>query len=515
MLLDQITKDTLAEAAKVIGAAQKDPNSLRKGVTVTGISIHGVFGVNLQQGMHSLLPLLSPFRGSIGRVNKPGSNSDAWKNITSVTMPKGTVAENAAASQQQMTWAQKSAAYKVLGLGDVVSREAQAASQGFDDALALATSICLLNAMRIEEQYMLGGNITPLAGASANVPGTPTVAATATTAGGITASTTTYYAKIVALTLPAANRVVGGMDRPAAVNANNDSVLVGNVRAQTTSPFPITDGLSAVSAEGNSGSISPSAKCMRISWTPVPGAAAYAVFVGTTTGSANLALEAIVTQSHVALYSLAGTGIKANDGSIPTGTISSGDTLAYDGMIAQMVESGSGSYVKRVNTALSASSTTGEITELQDAFQSLYDTAKIGKFRVVVGAQESRSLTAKSVVSNSLNIIAQPNGSDRASLVQGAHIGSIMNAITGDLCPVETAPWLVGGNILILPTEVPYAHANISQPFQMAMGYDWERIDYAQTTSSGPQFPFEVRSWGVLEGLFLGGCGYLYDITRG
>jgi len=504
-MLDQITRDTLAEAAKVIGAASKDPNNIRKAVnTTTGT---GVFGVNIQQGVHVLTPLISPFRGSIGRVTKPGSNSDSWKNVTSVTQPKATVAENAAAAQQQMTVVTASAPYKVVGLGDIVSREAQAASQGWDDALALATSICLLNALRMEEQQMLGGNITAFGAAP-----TPTVVL-GTSAGSLNPSTTTYFVRIVALTLPASNRLTGGIDRPAPVNANFESLLAGNGRSGAA-PFPITDGLTAISAEGNSGSQTGSNKSLKITFTPIAGAAAYAVFVGTTTGAANLKLEAITTQSQITLTSLAGTGIAANNAAIP-GADATGDALAYDGMISQIVAAGSGAYVKRVNSNLTAAAATGEVLELQDAFQAIYDSGKIGKFRVVLGSQEARGLTAKSVLSNSLNIVTGPAGSDRISLVQGQHVGQVINAVTGDMCDVETAPWLPGGSILILPTSVPYGHANISQPFQMAMGYDWERIDYAQTTSTGPVFPFETRCWGVLEGLFLAGCGYLYDIQKG
>jgi len=47
------------------------------------------------------------------------------------------------------------------------------------------------------------------------------------------------------------------------------------------------------------------------------------------------------------------------------------------------------------------------------------------------------------------------------------------------------------------------------------MGYDWERWDYSSTRTTGPVYPFETRCYGVLRGVYPGGCGIIYNIFKG
>ena len=84
-----------------------------------------------------------------------------------------------------------------------------------------------------------------------------------------------------------------------------------------------------------------------------------------------------------------------------------------------------------------------------------------------------------------------------------------------DVVPVEVMPWMPGGMLMCLPTEVPYNDANITSPIDWCGAYDWERWDYASTTSTGPVYPFENRCYGALRLLFSGGCGLIYNILKG
>jgi hypothetical protein len=162
----------------------------------------------------------------------------------------------------------------------------------------------------------------------------------------------------------------------------------------------------------------------------------------------------------------------------------------------------------------------GELVQVQDAFANIWDAVKIGKFRVLVSGQEQRTLTKLGVVTGG-GPVTQINPADgtegRISLVHGYSIGWIINAVTGDLCPVQTLPWLPGGMVMILPTEIPFPDANTPAPFDMAMGYDWERWDYASTAATGNArvYPFEIVSWGVVRAIFTGGCGLIYNVFKG
>lgn len=503
-----ITQDTLEKSREIIRKVQNDPR-FKKAITVGT----GLVGINLQAPAKQLVPLLSPFRASIPRLVKPGANSDTWRTISALSLPELFTTENASGNLFTTTLGSTTGNFKVASMRGQVTREAEAASQGFDPALAKETSNTLLNALRLESMAFMGANIT-----DAGTPGAPTVAL-GTTAGSLNPSTTTYYARVVGLTLMAANRAT--LSIPADKNANDENLLAGRavtqaeLQAIALAATAVTGcGMTDIGAEGNSGAQTGSNKSLKITWTPLANCVAYLVFVGTSAGAANLNCEAIVTQSQITLTSLAGSGAAGNDAAVPAAD-ETGNANQYDGIIPQLNASGSGAYVLNVNETLTGTAAQGEILELQDAFASIFQTAKIGKFRVIVSGQDSRILTRLGVVSNTMQIFAQPAADGRLAMAIGAHVGEIVNATTGDRCPVEVDPWLTPGTILILPTEIPYKDANLSDPFTWVGNYDWERWDYASTTTTGPIYPFETRCNGVLESQFPGGCGILYNIWKG
>ncbi len=488
MNLQSVSQETIMLAQQSLLKAMQD-GTLAKSIAVST----NLTGVVLEAPAKQLVPLQSPFRQTIPRLVKAGSNAVQWKAITALGMPKATTTEEAAGALFTTTVSPRSATYKNVALQGKVTREAVAASEGFDPALAKETANTLLLAMKMEEMQMLGGNITALA-----APGS-IVAAEANGLGSLAADT--YYVNVRGMTLPAANRI--SIDRPADYTSSN-ALLAGTARASID---PATDGLGQVGSEANA-ALSGGSDALKITWAPVPGAVAYAVYVGLATGAANLTCEAVVTQTTVSLTSLATGGDAADE------AVSSADALSYDGILQQCQVGGSGSYLKNVNAVLTGAN--GEILELQDAFQSIYDTAKVGKFRIQVGGFDSRILTRMGIAAGAgPTIFVNPQGSERAALMQGYHVGSVINAVTGDLCPVDVLPWLPGGTIMILPTEVPYPDANVPAPIDWVGGFDWERWDYASTPSTGPIFNFETRSWGVLRVLLTGGCGIIYNIFKG
>jgi hypothetical protein len=509
--LQQLVQETLAKVAEV---TKGQGAGMKKAIDLST----GLFGFNLQAPVKQLVPLMSPFYNSIPRKVRAGANSDNWKTITAISSPELFTAERAAGNTFTMTKVDKVAAYKVTAVRGEVTREAQAASLGFDDALAKETANTLYNAMKLSGQAYLYANITDV-----GVPGAPTLTEVNTpTGGGIAASA--YFARIVALTGMAANRV--NVDIPAAYGSidgggvgatsayiNGRAVPAGGVNALLTVAALSGTGVSSIGAEGTVTTAGGS-DGLKITWTAVPGAVAYAVFVGLTTGAANLKCEAVVTQTSVTFLTLAATGIAGTAAEIPAAD-ETGQVLAFDGILPQLLAGASGAYVKNLLGTLTGTAASAEVVEIQDAFASLWRTAKIGKFRLVMSGNDVRSLTKKGILSNAMQIFAGMGAEGRVNLTLGAHVGEILNAVTGDRCPVETEPWAIPGTIFILPMEIPYPDANVQNPFEWVGSYDWERWGYASTTSTGPIYPFETRSNGVLEGLFTGGCGLLYNVFQG
>ena len=504
MNAQQITQETIQRSMQAAREALADPKLTR------AISVGtGLVGYNLQAPAKQLVPLLSPFYNSIPRKTKPGANSDNWKAITAISSPRLFTGERKAGAKIAHTVADKSAGFKVQALLGDVSLEAVQASEGFDPALQKETANILLKGLQLSSQAYMFGVLTDL-----GVPAAPTVTEIESLVGA-TIGAASYFVRIVGMSGMAANRVT--LDVPQDYDGthariNGRAVAVVNpLRDDAGAAITAASGLTSISAEGTV-TTTGTLNSLKITWTPVAGMIAYAVFIGTTTGAANLKCEAIVTQASVTFLTLAGTGLAGNAAEIP-GADETGDSEAFDGIVSQLVAAGSGAYLKNVLGKLTGSNS--EITEIQDAFATIYQTGKIGKFRVVISGVDERTLTRLGVSSQSMQIFAAPGIDGRVAMAVGAHVTDIINATTGDRCPVEVDPWLPAGTIIILPTEVPYANSNVSSPFEWVGSYDWMRWDYGSTPASGPVYLFETRCNGVLEALFTGGCGLLYNIFKG
>lgn len=488
-LLKQITEQTLERVASALKGAMNDPK-LTRALAVSD----GLVGLQLEAPAKQLVPLMSPFRQKIGRKGQPGSNAIQWKAITAVKQnAKFSTAESAAANAIATTVVAKSATFKVVGTRGKVTREAIAHSKGFDDALAKETANSLLLAMKLEEQAILGGNITALA--------TPTGLAVAVITGGgaLAADATGYNVRVAALTLMASNRE--SMDRPLTYDGTHANLATG----AKTGANPAADGWTAAATRVTSAAVSANDR-LKITWTAVPGAAAYAIFIGKNTTET---LSAIVTQTSVTVTAAAagGSALAVADGS-------SADANIYDGIVS-LINAEASAYKKVLANKFSTSG--GEIVEVQDMFQAIWDSGKIDDLTLLVGGVDSRTLSKLLTAAGGGPTIFVSTGDDgaRGQMTQGYHVGYIVNQVTGKRCTVEVLPWLPGGTIIALPNSIPYPDANISAPFEMSTSYDWERIDYAATTTTGPVTEFDIRAEEVLKDHFPAGCGIISNILFG
>ncbi len=494
MNLGEITAQTRALAEKAIQASRQGlPPGLELHKAITAATALG--GINLDQPAQLIVPILSPFHASIARKPRPGDDSTRWKQITKVTLPKMSVGEEAAGKTVALTTASKTVAMAESAIGGKVTRKAVAMGVGFDEALARETRIVLETQMRGMEILYLGANVTAL-GAVAGV-----TLAERNGLGALAAAT--YFVKVAALTLSAANRET--IDRAVDYDGT-DAFIDGKAH---TGINPEADGWGALSTEVSL-AIAGGGDALKITWTPKATAAAYAVFIGTATGNPALKCEAIVTQSSISVKSLNTTG----DAATVVATESSADSLTFDGMVPLLAASGSGAHVKAISGKLSGAS--GEVTQIQDAFAAIYDNAKLGDLRLLVSGQDGRILTRLGISQDSVRVIVGV-GENRSSMVQGFHVGEILNSVTGERCPVETQPNLPGGMILMLPRSIPWAAPgeDLDSAFDYAVSYGPERWDYASTTSTGPIFPFEIREMGALRSRLPAGCALLYDIFKG
>lgn len=466
MSIMETTQDSLEKTV----AGVKESQTLEKAIN-TGV---GLVGYNLEAPAKQLVPFASPLRNIIPRkVSKTGTSTH-WKAITEVAAAgKATAIEGARGNGMRYTVEDKLAAFKVIGLQDSVTLEAEAAGRNFQDVKATATTNLLLRVMTEEEKLILGGQKDALPAI-----GTPTASAVTDTTSTITAGT--YSVKVAALTLVAANRVVTNMQI-----ANMTGL---NVAATDSSNNVISGAYDGVTAASTGASVTVSSgENITASVTPVTGALAYAWFVG---ASGSETLQIVTTNSAVVLKALVTGGSSA-----PTAD-GSADPLAFDGIIPQII-AGGGLYYDLANSQLTAAA--GGIAELDEINSRLFNQYKNGATRYLVSEQLAKDITSAIVKNQGAPTLFVNNG-EKNDITGNYMVKRYVNkSFGGENIPIEVHPWLPNGTMVVMCDNVPYPNANISNVLEMECGYDYRQLEYAMTS---PKYEFEVRTFEALKHYF-------------
>lgn len=538
MDLQSVTNDTLNRVQLSIAAGLRDgsifkvqPGSLggADSPSLTFGGTPGPVGINLEPQSKMLTPLMAPWRQNIARRVDAGGNSSLWKAVTKYAMGSNPfVAVGNPGNVPTSAFVDKQAAFKVLSVRDGVTREDMAAGVGFEDVQARLTTRALMKSLMLEELAFLGAIITDI-GAVTGLTVATAAGVSDTTGGGIAFTAAAGFVNVAPVTMIGLE-YLRSLATPVSVSYPKDYTT--DALLSVAAVGPIIGRVSATDATGVVGTVtladcgigkfvaanvadaSPASTAgLRITWNPVNGAVAYIVFYGLTNNlTTGIGAQCVVAQTTVTLTcknSTVGSDIAT------VTTDQSGSSIAYDGIIPQLTASGSGAYIKNVAGKLTSSG--GEIVELQEAFANIFANAKLGEFWIIVGGVEQRTITKLGVgAGGGPTIYVDPNDAARAMLTQGYRVGSIYNGTTGDVCSVVSAPWIPGGTILVIPKTIPYPDANQGAPFDWVGGYDWTRFDYPMTVVNGlaRSYPFEVTCWGVLRGVYTGGCGILQGIYK-
>ena len=429
-----------------------------------------------------LVPFLSPLRNIIPRKVSPTGTSTHWKAITSIVpQGKATALEGTRGTAMSYTVEDKMAAFKVLGLQDSVTFEAEAAGRNFQDVKATASTNLLLSLMQEEERYILGGNHTSLGTVSA-----PT--ATADTTGGSIAAGT-YAVKVAAMTLVAANRVVANQQIAGLVLGVPATDSMGQAISGAT------DGVTAAST-ATSVTTTGTTSMLKLSVAPVTGALAYAWFVDDV-------LQIVSTNSYVELTKLVTGGSAA-----PTAD-GSGDANAFDGIIPQII-AGGGIYMDMANSQLTASQ--GGIEELDEINSRLFNQFKNGATRYLVSEQLAKDITSAIVKNNGAPTLFVNNG-EKNDITGNYMVKRYVNkSYGGQNISIEVHPWLPNGTMVVMCDRVPYPNANIGSVLEIECGYDYRQLEYARTS---PKYEFEIRTYEALKHYFPACQAILTNVKAG
>jgi hypothetical protein len=238
----------------------------------------GLVNYDLEPGAKLLFPWgaeITPLRNEVPRRKGNGDVAHRWKQITAINstkLPPG-VSEGNRSGVVTTVESDMLSSYAGLGLEDYVTFEAEYASEGFDDVLALASENLLKALMISEEQMILGGNSSVALG----TPATPTLS-TATTGGAL--SNGTFYVGVVALTND-------GAYRAAVATGVVQTIVRSNADGSTDT---INGGTSTPSAVANTTLAGGTAtQTLGMTTAVIQGAVAYAWYIGTAANHQYLA----------------------------------------------------------------------------------------------------------------------------------------------------------------------------------------------------------------------------------
>lgn len=423
----------------------------------------GLKNYDLQEFAKQVVPVVTPLVNSLPRVKGNGDTMTNWKTITKINSAglSAGVGEGQRNAFNDTLMVDKSAVYKTLGHDDFVNDQAVWAGQGFDNIPAIVKRNLLLSLKISEERVIYGGLGTRGLGTS------PTPTVTTTTTGGSLPATTAHNVYIVALShygwrnSSVANGVFLTSTRS---NAGGSTVTQKGGYAQQSAAGSATTGAGATN---------------KLSWsvTPMLGAAAYAVFVGTNAGTARLYTITFLTSGDIT--------------SIPTttqllsalaATDESQDSLVFDGLASQLSASGFGGYQKTyAGVSLSSDGGAG-ISQYNDAFQWFWDNWKLSPDRIYVSAAKAIAID-KIIVANGgapiMRVNTTPGGATMSG--RGGRVTSVLNKVTNTDVEIVVHPEAPDTWDLFTSSSVPFPTSNIGSPVEVHVRKDYHGEDWPRT----------------------------------
>lgn len=478
-------------------ATQEIRNSLQAAMSVQNADFttsSGGYGIDLL-GAAALLRLNTPYTDRLPRLKSDTGLSAQWWEFQmangrwgSTTNPTGTAAQGYRGGSIGWSGTLRTAAYKSLSLDAAVTDEARYSTGGIIDPLSLNMAATLLEVKRSHHMQNLFGRsgfaITTGAGAA------PTV--TAATSGGALADAT-YYTFIVPINGAAWQRTKGY-----AINSTSWSGAASPATGSELLDFSRTNGDgTSTTVKGGTGQISSvgsgtisggsGAGKLTISWTPIKGAIAYAVFIGTTSGAANAVFQGVTNAAKyvqtVALKTAgqaAGTNFDADN---------SVDTLEYDGLLTLLCEANSpAQYLQIANGTSLSSGANMQLDQLDPVLAYFYrqydgyspDRAYMsGATKVAV----ENAIMSNATASRGVMMISTAPGSD---VTPTGNVTRLRNPYTSSYIEITEDPYIPDGKIILAPDTIPSkVSATVTQPVFFR----------AQEEFKGEAWPRTARKW--------------------
>jgi hypothetical protein len=350
--------------------------------------------------------------------------------------------------------------YNSYSLSDSVSFDANFSGLGYQDLRQLSSTSTLYATMLMEERMMLMARGTASGYSGALSAPTFTLASPVASGSQTAIAATTYY-----------------------VNVTADAGISG-------SGF----GESILGTEASTACASGDVLTISVA-TAVTGALGYNIYVGTTTGAANL--KYVGTLKGVGTFTVQGAAsIQRTGNTAPLTTTgaaasrASADTSAYatgyDGILPTVLGANSG-YNNAINGTFS---TSNPGAEYQTVFASLYDSVKADPDLVLLNGADRKQLSDAIKSGSTANYRLTIDNPGTGGTTYGSVVTGLQNEVTGKSIALEVHPWLPQGVSPVLSFTLPIPDTEVSDVWANFMVQDYMGIQWPVT-----QFAYEFSTY--------------------
>jgi hypothetical protein len=351
--------------------------------------------------------------------------------------------------------------YNSYSLSDAVSFDANFSGLGYQDLRQLSSTSTLYATMLMEERMMLMARGTASGYSGALSAPTFTVASPVAGAGETALAATNYFINVTA-------------DAGISVNGFGESILG-------------TESGSTAVASGDVLTVTVS--------TPVVGALGYNIYVGTTTGAANLKYQG--TLKGTGTFTIQGATAQNTSGNsvafTTTGAAASraaADTSAYatgyDGILPTVLGPNSGA-----NNAINSTfSTSNPGVEFQNVFASLYQNVKADPDVVLLNGNDRKQLSDAIKSGSTANYRLVINNPGEDGTTYGSVVTGLQNEVTGKAVDLMVHPWLNQGVAPVLSFTLPIPDTEVSDVWANFLVQDYMGIQWPVT-----QFQYEFSTY--------------------
>jgi hypothetical protein len=351
--------------------------------------------------------------------------------------------------------------YNSYSLSDSVTFDANFSGLGYQDLRQLSSTSTLYATMLMEERMMLMARGTASGYSGALAAPTFTVASPVAASGQTALAATNYFINVTA-------------DAGISGNGFGESILG-------------TESASTAVASGDVLTITVS--------TPVVGALGYNIYVGTTTGAANLKYQGTLKGTGTFTIQGAGTqGLTGNNAAFTTtgaaASRAAADTSAYatgyDGILATVLGPNSG-FNNAINSTFSTSNPGGEF---QTAFAAMYQNVKADPDIVLLNGNDRKQLSDAIKSGSNANYRLVINNPGEDGTTYGSVVTGLQNEVTGKAVDLMVHPWLNQGVAPILSFTLPIPDTEVSDVWANFLVQDYMGIQWPVT-----QFSYDFSTY--------------------